>query len=272
MSLVLISTSRSLSTWSSAVGLQHSWGFFNGIRKHVQKMNLLAGFAWKNAAIILSLGNMIMGLFSIFCSFNRKPNSACWLLLISFLFSLASGPVARQLGIYSNFGTKINDFAEYTSFGFATALLLMLDGTLSGILAIFYVLAVFYRLCWYSFEIPFAYQGLPCSYASSLLVSTFLLTNGNKLILFGLAVLMMSFMVDKRFYPNDKTLESQFWKKVVFTLGAMMLWHSLYMTPLYFLIWSSSYIFFPGIWGKKVIWPPAPEPANPPESASAFTE
>uniref|UniRef100_F6U2C4 Transmembrane protein 269 n=2 Tax=Monodelphis domestica TaxID=13616 RepID=F6U2C4_MONDO len=246
-------------------------GFFNCIRKHQRKINLLVGFAWKNAAIVLSLGNMITGLSSIFCSFNRKPNSASWLLLISFLFSLASGAVAR-LGICSNFRTKIDDFAEYTSFGLATALLLMLDGTPSGMLAIFYVLVVFLRLCWYSTEIPFVYQGLPCSYASSLLVSTFLLTNGNKLILFGQAVLMMSFMADRRLYPHDKTLESHFWKKVVFALGAMMLWHSFYMTPFYFLIWSSSYIFVPAIWGKKVTWPPAPGTASPSGSAFVFTE
>ncbi|XP_056651304.1 transmembrane protein 269 isoform X4 [Monodelphis domestica] len=198
-------------------------GFFSCIRKHQRKINLLVGFAWKNAAIVLSLGNMITGLSSIFCSFNRKPNSASWLLLISFLFSLASGAVAR-LGICSNF------------------------------------------------KIPFVYQGLPCSYASSLLVSTFLLTNGNKLILFGQAVLMMSFMADRRLYPHDKTLESHFWKKVVFALGAMMLWHSFYMTPFYFLIWSSSYIFVPAIWGKKVTWPPAPGTASPSGSAFVFTE
>lgn len=47
-------------------------------------------------------------------------------------------------------GAKLDDFADFTSFGLATALLLQPRGMLDGLLAIVYVLAVFARLCFFS--------------------------------------------------------------------------------------------------------------------------
>lgn len=47
-------------------------------------------------------------------------------------------------------GAKLDDFADFTSFGLATALLLQPHGVLDGLLAITYVLAVFARLCFFS--------------------------------------------------------------------------------------------------------------------------
>lgn len=145
-------------------------------------------------------------------------------------------------------GAKMDDFADFTSFGLATALLLQTQGVLDGLLAIAYVLAVFARLCFFSSgelgalgsggtpqggcapfgtrlsvshptEIPFTYRGLPCPYASSLLVSIFLLTGGNVILLRVAAIAMILFMVDRGFYPHDKVLESQLWKKVIYAGG-----------------------------------------------------
>lgn len=142
----------------------------------------------------------------------------------------------------------MDDFADFTSFGLATALLLQTQGVLDGLLAIAYVLAVFTRLCFFSSgepgvlgsggaprggcppfgtrlsvshpaEIPFTYRGLPCPYASSLLVSIFLLTGGNVTLLRVTAIVMILFMVDQGFYPHDKVLESQLWKKVIYAGG-----------------------------------------------------
>lgn len=142
----------------------------------------------------------------------------------------------------------MDDFADFTSFGLATALLLQTQGVLDGLLAIAYVLAVFARLCFFSSgelgalgsggtsqggcalfgtrlsvshptEIPFTYRGLPCPYASSLLVSIFLLTGGNVMLLRVAAIVMILFMVDRGFYPHDKVLESQLWKKVIYAGG-----------------------------------------------------
>lgn len=72
---------------------------------------------------------------------------------------------------------------------------------------------------WPPAGIPFTYRGLPCPYASSLLAATFLLTGGNVALLRVTAAVMILFMVDRGFYPHDKVLESQFWKKMVYAGG-----------------------------------------------------
>lgn len=72
---------------------------------------------------------------------------------------------------------------------------------------------------WHPAGIPFTYRGLPCPYASSLLAGTFLLTGGNITLLRVTAIIMILFMVDRGFYPHDKVLESQLWKKAVYAGG-----------------------------------------------------
>lgn len=50
----------------------------------------------------------------------------------------------------SEAGLELNDFAVFTTFGLASALLLGVDGPLNGFLAIIYVLTTSFRLCFYS--------------------------------------------------------------------------------------------------------------------------
>nr|XP_015192326.1 PREDICTED: CDP-diacylglycerol--serine O-phosphatidyltransferase isoform X1 [Lepisosteus oculatus]XP_015192327.1 PREDICTED: CDP-diacylglycerol--serine O-phosphatidyltransferase isoform X1 [Lepisosteus oculatus] len=214
----------------------------------------LREFARKNAANVLSLANMIMGLSSILCSVNGDQISACWLVLIGYLLDLADGAVARQLNACSAVGAKLDDFADFTTFGIATALLLPRTSLLDSLLCIFYVLAVFVRLCFFSSGIPFTYRGLPCIYSSAVLACTFLLTGGNMVILRVTAVAMILFMVDQGFYPHDRVLESQTWKKMVFAGGVFMVFCvSSFLTCIYYLLWSVSYILFPtALWSSKV--------------------
>ncbi|XP_068772370.1 transmembrane protein 269 isoform X1 [Struthio camelus] len=238
------------------------WEHGKGIFQHTKKLFLSeqAGraqaleFARKNAANALSMANLIMGLSSILCSLNGQYYYSCWLLLVGFLLDLADGAVARQLDACSALGAKLDDFADFTSFGLATALLLRTQGVLDGLLAVAYVLAVFARLCFFSSGIPFTYRGLPCPYASSLLAGTFLLTGGHLMLLRVTATVMILFMVDQGFYPHDKILESQLWKKVVYAGGvAAVLFSPSSVLSLYYLAWSTSYIFFPfAVWSCKV--------------------
>lgn len=55
-----------------------------------------------------------------------------------------------ELTLSSEAGLKLNDFAVFTTFGLASALLLGVDGPLNGFLAIIYVLTTSFRLCFYS--------------------------------------------------------------------------------------------------------------------------
>ncbi|KAM8990065.1 transmembrane protein 269 isoform 1-T1 [Ara ararauna] len=211
-------------------------------------------FIRRNAANGLSVANLVAGLSSILCSLNRQHPHSCWLLLVGFLLDLADGAVARRLNACSALGAKLDDFADFTTFGLATALLLQPQGVLSGVLALAYVLAVFARLCFFSSAgIPFTYRGLPCPYASSLLAGTFLLSGGNVTLLRVTAGIMILFMMDQGFYPHDKVLESQLWKKVVYAGGvAAVLFSPATVASIYCLAWSMSYIVFPfAIWSCK---------------------
>ncbi|XP_054392790.1 transmembrane protein 269 isoform X2 [Pongo abelii] len=158
----------------------------------------------------------------------------------------------------SGAGAELNDFAVFTTFGLASALLLGVDGLLSGILAIIYVSAASFHLSFYSPGVPSIYKGLPCPYASCILASTSLLTKGNSFILCCMASLMILFMMDQSYYPYDKILESENWKKLVYIGGVIMLFFSpLSLSAFYCLMWSLSYIFFPdALWGKAACLSP----------------
>ncbi|XP_042539087.1 transmembrane protein 269 [Dipodomys spectabilis] len=220
---------------------------------HEQSQFRMSDLSWKDFTNALSLANMVLGIFSIFCSFSRKYHCASWMLLISFLLDMAIGTMARQLSISCRLGAELNDFAVFTSFGLASALLLGVEGPLNGFLAIIYVLTTSFRLCFYSSGgIPFSYRGLPCPYASCVLASTSLLTKGNTFILCCMASLMILFMIDQSYYPRDEILESENWKKMVYIGGIIMLFFFPFsLTAFYCLVWSLSYIFFPdSLWGK----------------------
>ncbi|XP_056278405.1 transmembrane protein 269-like [Pseudoliparis swirei] len=210
--------------------------------------------ARKNAANALSVANMVMGMASIMSSLNGHHHAACWMVLIGYLLDLADGAVARLLGACSVSGAKLDDFADFTTFGIATSLLLMTSDLLDNILCVCYVLTVLFRLCFWQSGIPFMYRGLPCTYSSAILASASLLPGGNQAMMRVIAVAMILFMISQNFYPHDKVLESQTWKKAVFAGGVVMVFCSSFPPAcVYYLLWSVSYILFPtSLWSSKV--------------------
>ncbi|XP_052451051.1 transmembrane protein 269 isoform X1 [Carassius gibelio] len=243
---------------STGIGITSSSAFFQDANKLLlnEQANWvhLKEFARKNAANALSVANMLMGMASILCSLNGHHHAACWLVLIGYLLDLADGAVARQLNACSALGAKLDDFADFTTFGIATSLILRTPSLLDNILCMLYVLSVYTRLCFFSSGIPFMYRGLPCIYSSAILVCVSLLTGGNTAVLRILAVAMILFMVSQNFYPHDRVLESQAWKKVVYIGGVAMVFCSSFPPAcVYYLLWSISYILFPTtLWSSKV--------------------
>lgn len=69
--------------------------------------------------------------------------------------------------------------------------------------------------------IPFMYRGLPCIYSSAILASASLLSGGNMALLRIIAIAMIVFMISQSFYPHDRVLESQAWKKAVYAGGKL---------------------------------------------------
>ncbi|XP_076840185.1 transmembrane protein 269 isoform X3 [Brachyhypopomus gauderio] len=217
----------------------------SGFVQHTNKLVLreraaqLKEFARKNAANALSVANMVVGMASILSSLNSHHYAACWLVLIGYLLDLADGAVARQLNACSALGAKLDDFADFTTFGIATSLLLRTSGILDSLLCVCYVLSVFVRLCFFS---------------SAILSCASLLTGGNMAMLRITAVAMILFMVSQTIYPHDRVLESQAWKKVVYAGGVVMVFYSSFPPAcVYYLLWSISYILFPTtLWSCKV--------------------
>ncbi|XP_056400211.1 transmembrane protein 269 [Hyla sarda] len=206
------------------------------------------------ARMRLSVADLLVGLLSVHGPPIGSRQCAAWLLLVGFMLDLADGAVARQLNVCSALGAKLDDFADFTSFGLATALLLHTSSPLDALLVIVYILAVFTRLCFYSSGIPFMYRGLPCPYASAILACASLLAGSNKVVLRSIAIIMALFMIDQGVYPHDKILESQLWKKMVFAGGVVMMFCSFSpLACLYYLVWSMSYILFPeALWSFKL--------------------
>lgn len=211
-------------------------------------------FARKHAANALSMGNMVMGMGSILSSLNGHHHAACWLVLIGYLLDLADGAVARQLDACSALGAKLDDFADFTTFGIAASLLLWTPEPLDHVLCMCYVLTVLIRLCFYASGIPFMYHGLPCPYSSTILASASLLSGGNPAVLRLVAMAMILFMTRHNFYPHDRVLESQAWKKAVYAGGVVMVFCPGFPAACaYYLLWSMSYMLFPTfLWSRKV--------------------
>lgn len=74
-------------------------------------------------------------------------------------------------------------------------------------------------LLYFTSGIPFMYRGLPCIYSSAILASASLLSGGNMALLRVIAIAMIVFMISQNFYPHDRVLESQAWKKVIYAGG-----------------------------------------------------
>ncbi|KAM8831077.1 transmembrane protein 269 isoform 1-T2 [Synchiropus picturatus] len=233
-------------------------GFFHCTNQLLLRERLsgrhLSEFARKHAANALSVGNMVMGMGSILSSLNGHHHAACWLVLIGYLLDLADGAVARRLDACSALGAKLDDFADFTTFGIASSLLLRTPALLDNVLCMCYVLTVLGRLCFYASGIPFMYRGLPCTYSSAILASAALLSAESPVVLRAVAVAMILFMTRHNFYPHDRVLESQSWKKAVYAGGVVVLFCSGFPAAgAYYLLWSMSYaLFATSLWSSKV--------------------
>jgi phosphatidylserine synthase len=66
--------------------------------------------------------------------------------------SLFYAAVSLELycGFYFSSGAKLDDFADYTTFGIATSLLLRTPHLIDNILCMCYGLSVFIRVCFYT--------------------------------------------------------------------------------------------------------------------------
>ncbi|MFM8243818.1 MAG: CDP-alcohol phosphatidyltransferase family protein [Crocinitomicaceae bacterium] len=77
-----------------------------------------------NMANLLTVCNLLLGVFSIFCSLNGKLDWACYALLIAMACDFLDGMLARILKVSGDFGKQLDSLADMVSFGVAPGTLM----------------------------------------------------------------------------------------------------------------------------------------------------
>ncbi len=102
---------------------------------------------------ILSIGNGLCGIVSMYYSYNQDFKMAINLIFVGMFLDVLDGPIARKLKVESKIGMYFDDAADGTTFGFAVGFLILtyLNYSLAGyILAILYTATVIIRLIDYT--------------------------------------------------------------------------------------------------------------------------
>ena len=155
--------------------------------------------AWRWLPNILSAGNALCGIFSIYHSYNGNFKIAVNLIFFGMFLDLLDGPIARKLKLESKIGMIVDDVADGITFGLAGGFLILayLKFTLlSFIIAIPYTISVVVRLIDYTktkndpeLAPPKGYfRGLP-SPAGAAIVGVFVLFGVNDYLIIPIAVL-----------------------------------------------------------------------------------
>ncbi|MDR0890847.1 MAG: CDP-diacylglycerol--serine O-phosphatidyltransferase [Endomicrobium sp.] len=74
--------------------------------------------------IILTCGNIICGYLSIVSSIGGNFHQASWLIILSLLFDMADGRIARMTKTTSDFGIYLDSLGDSISFGVAPAIMI----------------------------------------------------------------------------------------------------------------------------------------------------
>jgi CDP-diacylglycerol--serine O-phosphatidyltransferase len=178
--------------------------------------------------------NVLLGFLSILMSVNAYINPsptapgeptgfdiACWLILWATIFDVLDGKVAKLTGTSSDFGMRLDTFADATTFGLAPAILifctylspLRLIPPLGWIACGSYFTAAVFRLARYNVQSmaapSFGFVGVPTPTAALISVSFYLSThelNPPSWLAAALMILVALFMVSPVRYPALKGL------------------------------------------------------------------
>ena len=121
--------------------------------------------------------------------FDRKLETACWLIILAMVFDALDGKVARLMDGFSDFGAQLDSFADAITFGVAPAILAkvllehadVLHPRLHFLLAASFALMAILRLARFNLEIDHDerhhthFKGLPSPAAAGTLIATILM-------------------------------------------------------------------------------------------------
>ncbi len=118
---------------------------------------------------IFTIGNMLCGFLAIISIFDNELLTGCWFIILAGFFDALDGVVARFSKTTSKFGTELDSFADFLSFGIAPAFMLYAlglptFGRWGWILGTVFILCGAFRLARFNLEnqeYKDYYTGLP---------------------------------------------------------------------------------------------------------------
>lgn len=221
---------------------------------------------------------MLLGFLSILVSVNAflRPeatllgeptayDTACWLILWATIFDVVDGKVAKLTGTSSDFGMRLDTFADATTFGLAPAVLIFctflspqrMMPPLGWIACGCYFTAAVFRLARYNVQSlagpGFGFVGLPTPSAALILVSGYLVCSSFDApwlarAVAGVTVLIALVMVSPIRYPALKGLYP-LEKKLIFVLLISAAVFTCFVGPAeVMLIYFGSFVLIWGPW------------------------
>jgi CDP-diacylglycerol--serine O-phosphatidyltransferase len=229
------------------------------------------GKAWAPNA--LTSANLLLGFFSILLSLRAARlgygadsmdyQVACWLILWATIFDVLDGKVAKLLHASSEFGLRLDTFADAVTFGLAPAVLVyaaFLRNSGLGAGAVLaaggYFMAAAFRLARYNVQTAggarFGFVGVPTPTAAIITTTLYLSTRLAPLpaeTVAGLLGLLALAMVSPLRYPGFKGLKGRETVVVLLILLGALVLSIPYGTPrVVFVLFSSFALFWGWCW------------------------
>lgn len=164
---------------------------------------------------LVSLLNLICGIFAIFYSITNQISTAAALVLLGIVLDAVDGTLARKLNAFSNLGAKLDSKADFITFGVAPACVIFqflseqaipYAGLIGlGLSALFYM-SVHFRLKRFNHSGHANYfQGLPSPAGASIIIVGIFASTINQAPVIHIVILLSSLlMVSSLPYPHNK--------------------------------------------------------------------
>ncbi|NPE29156.1 archaetidylserine synthase [Methanococcoides sp. SA1] len=192
---------------------------------------------------VVTLGNAMFGILSIFSAFSGNADLAFIFILLAAIADGADGFLARRMGA-SAIGENLDSLADAISFGTAPAVVIFLvyghlHSYLVGTAACIYVLCGVLRLARFNTKhkaIP-DFEGLPIT-AAGVVLASYLLMEDKYILLYGIVILMLLLsylMISEHPYPKLRHPKAMAIMVIIFMLPIF----SYFVLPEYLFIFAT---------------------------------
>lgn len=147
---------------------------------------------------IVTLLNLVCGLFSIKYSIQGEFLFASIFLLMAVFFDYIDGKLARLMKIESKLGSNLDSLSDLVSFGVAPAffVFLLFNNILIFYISIIFVCAGTYRLAKFNVIKKKTFEGMPIT-LNGILFPIFYFINANIYLYFALLIISSILMISK---------------------------------------------------------------------------